>query len=33
VLDLQNGSKTNSQVRVQNDVNMHNQEKSAVIAN
>jgi hypothetical protein len=33
MLELWDGTKTNSQVRVQDEINLHNQEKRAVIAN
>jgi len=33
VLELQDGIRTNSQVRVQDDINMHNQEKKVVNTN
>jgi hypothetical protein len=33
VLDLQDRTKTNSQARVQDDINLHNQEKRVVSAN
>ncbi len=32
VLELQDGTRTNSQARVQNDINLHNQEKRVVSA-
>ncbi len=32
VLELQDGTKMNSQARVQNDINLHNQEKRMVNA-
>ncbi len=32
MLELRDGIKTNSQVRVQDDINLHNQEKKAVSA-
>jgi hypothetical protein len=33
MLELQDGTKTNSQEKIQNDINLHNQEKKAISAN
>ncbi len=32
MLELRNGTRTNSQAKVQDDINLHNQEKRAVNA-
>jgi len=33
MLELQDGTRMNSQAKVQNEVNLHNQEKRAISAN
>jgi hypothetical protein len=33
MLELWDGTRTNSQGRVQDEINLHNQEKKAIIAN